>query len=108
MLVAPLVVLVALSVIQLALVLHTRAVLTAAAGEAVHLAAAYEGDTTAGEVRLHDVVTRDLRDDIVQSTSWYFTLDALTLRLRAHVPVFVWLAPQTMNITATAHRERWL
>ena len=105
--VGPLVVFVTLAVLQLALVLHTRAVMTAATEDAVRTAAAFGGDTVEGERRLHALLARDLRSDLVTSLSWYGTLDTLTLRVRSTLPLFGAFGPQSLVVTASAYHEEW-
>jgi hypothetical protein len=106
-LVSPLVMLLVLALIQLALVLHARSVVTAAAEDAVRVAVAYDGGTSAGDARLRSLLARDLQPDLVQSTSWSWTLDTLTLKVQARLPFLGLLAPTTMTTYASAYRETW-
>lgn len=106
-LVSPLVLLLVLALMQLALLLHTRSVLASAAEDAVRVAAAFNGDTSAGEARFRSLVARDLRTDAVTSLTWAATLDTLTLRVRSRLPLVGPLASVSMTTDASAYREAW-
>ena len=105
--VGPRVVLVTLAVLQLALVLHTKSVMTAATEDAVRTAAAFGGDTAAGELRLRALLQRDLRGDLITGISWYGTLDTLTLRVRSTLPLVGTFGPTSLVTTASAYHEEW-
>lgn len=106
-LVSPLVLLLVLALIQLALVLHTRSVLATAAEDAVRVAAANDGDTSAGDARFRALVSRDVRPDVVQSLTWAWTLDTLTLRVRSRLPLVGPLGSVSMTTDASAFHEVW-
>ncbi len=103
----PLVLFVVLALVQLVITMHTRMVITAAAEDAVRIAAAYDGDTAAGEARFRSLVARDLSTSAIDSMTWVGTLDTLTLRVRAHVPGVGPLIPIAMTTDASAYHEAW-
>lgn len=106
-LVSPLVLLLVLALIQLAFVMHSRSVIANAAEDAVRVAASFDGDTSAGEARFRSLVSRDLRSDAITSLTWWSTLDTLTLRVRAELPLVGPLAGFTMTTDASAYHEAW-
>ena len=106
-LVSPLVMVLVLALIQLAFVLHTRSVIACAAEDAVRVAAAFDGDTGAGERRFRLLIGRDLRPELVQSLTWAATLDTLTLRVRSRLPLVGPLAQVNITTDASAYHEAW-
>ena len=106
-LVTPLLLLLVLALLQVALVVHTRSVVTDAAEDAVRVAASFGGDTTAGERRLRERLQGQLRDDLVQELWWASTLDVLTLRVRLRLPLVGPLGTVTSAVTASAWQEAW-
>ncbi len=103
MLVAPLVLLLVLALLELVLTLHAHAVVAGAAEEAVRVAVAGGGDTAAGEARLRSLVADGLRPDAITSVRWARTLNTLTLRVGATVPVLGPLVNTGMVATASAY-----
>ena len=103
----PIVLVVILGLLGLVLTLHTRAVVAGAAEDAVRVAAAYGGDTAAGERRLRELLARELRGDVVLGTTWAATLDLLTLRVRVRVPTLGQLMTSSMTVDASAWHEAW-
>ncbi len=106
-LVTPLVVALVLAMLQLAFTLHTRSLITCAAEDAVRIAAAYGGDTAAGDRRLREALGRDLPADAISSLDWASTLDTLTLRVHARLPLLGPLGPVALTTTASAYHEAW-
>lgn len=106
-LVSPLVMVLVLALMQLAFVLHTRSVIACAAEDAVRVAAAFDGDTSAGERRFRLLVGRDLKPELVQSLTWASTLDTLTLRVRSRLPLVGPLAQVSITTDASAYHEAW-
>lgn len=104
---SPLVMLLVLALVQLTLVLHARSVITAAAEDAVRVAVAYDGGTSAGDARLRALLARDLQPGLIERTSWSWTLDTLTLKVQARLPLLGLLTPTSMTTYASAYRENW-
>ena len=102
MLVAPLLLLLVLALLELVLTLHAHAIVAGATEEAVRVAAARGGDTAAGEARLRSLVAGGLRPDAITSVRWAWTLDTLTLRVGARVPLIGPLVNTGMVATASA------
>lgn len=98
---------VVLAMLQLAFTMHTRFVITAAAEDAVRVAAAYDGDTVAGERRFRALLADEINPGIVESLTWAGTLDTLTLRVRSRLPLLGPLGPVAMTVDASAYHEAW-
>ena len=96
-----------LALLQLAFVMHVRSVIECAAEDAVRVAAAYGGDTAAGERRFRLLVESEVRPDAVQSLTWAGTLNTLTLRVRSRLPLIGPLGPVAMTTDASAFHEEW-
>lgn len=106
-LVTPLVGALVLAMLQLAFTLHTRSLITCAAEDAVRVAAAFGGDASAGERRFRALIQGDVPPDAITSMEWASTLDTLTLRIRARLPLVGPLGPAVMTTTASAYHEAW-
>lgn len=106
-LVAALVMALVLALLQLAFTLHTRSIITCAAEDAVRVAAAFGGDTGAGERRFRELAGRDVSPSAIESLQWVSTLDTLTLRVRSRLPLVGPLGPSLMTTTASAFHEEW-
>lgn len=106
-LITPLVLLMVLAVIELALIGYSRSVITAAAEDAVRVAAAYGGDTAVGEARLRTLLAGELQPSVITDLQWASTLDTLTLRVRTALPLVGPLMPLTLTSTASAYHEEW-
>lgn len=104
---SPLVLALVLALMQLALVLHTRSVITSAAEDAVRVAASFGGDTGAGEARFRALVARDVKPEVVTGLSWVSTLDTLTLRVRSQLSLLGPIGTVQMTTDASAYREAW-
>lgn len=90
-LVVPLLVFVAVAVVQLALLGHARSVLLTAAGEGARAGALAGADVRAGEVRARALVDTALRPGVVGAASGGVRvidgLPVMELRLSARVPL---------------------
>ncbi len=106
-LVAPLVTALVLALLQLAFTLHTRSIITCAAEDAVRVAAAFGGDSAAGERRFRDLLAGAVAPEAISSLEWASTLDTLTLRVRARLPLLGPLGPGLLTTTASAYHEAW-
>jgi ABC-type enterochelin transport system substrate-binding protein len=106
-LITPLVLLMVLAVIELALIGYSRSIITAAAEDAVRVAAAYGGDTAVGETRLRTLLARELQPSVITDLQWASTLDTLTLRVRSALPLVGPLMPLTLTSSASAYHEEW-
>lgn len=106
-LVAPLVTFLTLGLVEVALTVHARTILETATEDAVRVAAAMGGDTAAGERRLRELVASELRPDAITGLQWAWTLDTLTLRVHAALPVVGPLGQTTLTTTASAYTEAW-
>lgn len=108
-LVAPLVLLVALAVLQLALALHARATLTAAAAEGARVAALSGAGPAEGVRRTRSVLAGNLAGDLVTDvTASRDTLDGapiLTVRVAARLPLLGLFGPAAMVVEGHAWAE---
>lgn len=107
MLVTPLVMVLVLAIMQLGLTAYSRSVLAAAAEDAVRTAAAFGGDTAAGEARFRSLVASELGPGSITGLQWYSTLDTLTLRVHSRLPIVGALVPLTLTTDASAYHEEW-
>lgn len=111
MLVAPLVLLVAVAVVQVALVLHVRATLTTAAAEGARAAALAGADPAAGERRARAVAAEALSPDAVRDVRVRrVTEDGLPLMvvtLTAHPGLVTLLGPIDVTVDGRALVEGW-
>lgn len=109
-LVMPLLLLVALAVIQLILVLHVRSTLTAAAAEGARSAALAGSNLAAGERRTQEVLADALGGGSATSVSAHHVrlgdAPAIQVRIRARLPLFGMFGPETLVVTGHALRER--
>lgn len=106
-LVTPLVMFMVLGVLELALVGYSKSIITAAAEDAVRVAAAFDGDTATGEARFRMLIARELQPSTITDLQWFGTLDTLTLRVRSSLPLAGPLLPVTLTTTASAYHEVW-
>lgn len=109
-LVTPLLLLVGLAVIQLVLVLHVRSTLTAAAAEGARAAALSGSHLRAGEQRTQETLANALGGGSATSViARYVTLGdapAIQVSIRARLPLFGMLGPDSLVVTGHALRER--
>ena len=106
-LVTPLVLALFLAVVELGLVAYSRTVLNSAAEDAVRTAAAFDGNTTLGEVRFRTLIRGEVDPATITGLQWFSTLDTLTLRVTSSLPVVGPLVPMSITTTASAYHERW-
>jgi hypothetical protein len=108
-LVAPILLAVALAVLQLALVLHVRATLTAAAAEGARAAALAGSDLGAGERRtwaiLQENIAADVVDDITVQREWHGVALVISVEIAAALPLLGLYGPTQMFVTGHALQE---
>lgn len=108
-LVAPLVLLVALGVLQLALAVHARATLTAAAAEGARVAALSGAGPADGVRRTRAVLAGNLAGDLVRDvTATRGTRDGapvITVRVTARLPLLGLLGPTSLVVAGHAWAE---
>lgn len=107
MLVTPLVMMLVFALLQLGITAYSRSVLTSAAEDAVRTAAAFGGDTAAGEMRFRSLISSELQASAISDLNWYSTLDTLTLRVHSRLPLIGPLLPITLTTDASAYHEEW-
>lgn len=108
-LVTPLLVLVALGVVQVALVLHVRATLTAAAAEGARAASLAGADPAAGEARTRQLLAGTIAGvrDITVAARTVDGLPVMVVRVAAELPLVGLLAPDLLVVEGRALREGW-
>jgi Flp pilus assembly protein TadG len=108
-LVAPLVLLVALAVIQVALAMHVRATLTSAAAEGARAAALAGADPAAGVRRTRALLEQNLAGTVVRAiAAGPATVDGLpvmAVRVEAELPLLGLLGTTSMSVEGHALRE---
>ena len=108
-LVAPLLLLLALAVIQVAFALHVRATLTAAASEGARAAALAGADPAAGARRARAVLAQNVAASVVRGiTARRATVDSLpvmVVQIEATLPVVGLLGPTAMTVVGHALQE---
>jgi Flp pilus assembly protein TadG len=110
-LVAPLVLLVALAVVQLGLALHVRATLTSAAAEGARAASLAGADAEAGVRRTTTLLEESLTGSVVRRITArpavVDTLDVMVVRVEARLPLVGLLGPAMLDVEGRALREGW-
>ena len=105
-LVAPLLLLLGFAVVQVALLLHTRATLTAAAAEGARAGALAGSDPRAGVARATRLVELNLSDAVVEDVTARREvvdgLSVLTVRIDASVPLIGVLGPTQVQVEGHA------
>ena len=108
-LVAPLVLLLGLAVLQVALALHVRATLTAAAAEGARAAALAGSDPAAGIRRARSLLDANLAGPVVRDVSAArATVDGLpviTVRIVGRLPLVGLLGPTALVVEGHALQE---
>ncbi|MSO27683.1 MAG: pilus assembly protein [Candidatus Nanopelagicales bacterium] len=108
-LVAPILLAVALAVLQLAIALHVRATLTAAAAEGARAAALSGSDLAAGERRtwaiLQENIGSGLVQDITVQREWHGGALVISVQIDAALPLLGFYGPTQMSITGHALQE---
>lgn len=108
-LIAPLLLLVALAVLQLALALHVRGVLIGAATEGARLAALAGGDEAAGRERTERILAESIAGTAVRETRMRVDrsgpLPVAAVDVTADLPLIGLLGPVPMTVTGRAVLE---
>lgn len=108
-LVAPLLVGVALVVLQLALTLHIRSTLTAAAAEGARVAALAGSELATGERRTRELLDGNFAGGVVTSVHATRVVEhgllVTQVQIQARLPLVGMLGPETMQITGHALQE---
>jgi len=108
-LVAPLVLLLALAVVQVALVLEVRATLTSAAAEGARAAALAGADPAAGVRRARTLLSQNVAASVVRQVSavraTVHGLPVMAVRIEATLPLVGLLGPSTMTVVGHALQE---
>ena len=108
-LVMPLLLAVALGVLQVALVLHIRATLTGAAAEGARAAALAGADPMAGERRVRDLLASTIGSELVQGvTVWRERRDGslvVAVGIDATLPLLGLLGPTGLHVDGHALQE---
>lgn len=109
-LVTPLLLLVALAVLQVTLALHVRSTLTAAAAEGARAGALAGSGLGVAEVRTKDVLSTALGGDaaqrIVASRTRIDGVAAVRVRVTARLPLLGTLGPTALTVEGHAIEER--
>ena len=107
----PLVLLLAVAVVQVALVLHVRATLTAAAAEGARAAALAGADPFAGERRARQVAAEALSPDAVRDVRVDRVVEdglpLILVTMTAHPPVVSLLGSVDVTVDGRALVEGW-
>ena len=108
-LVTPMLIAVALAVLQLALTMHVRATLAAAAAEGARAAAMSGADPTAGERRTRAVLGGNVAGEVVEQVTVQRELHdgvlVVLVRVRAKLPLLGLLGPTLMEVEGHALQE---
>lgn len=109
-LVVPILLAVALAVLQIALALHVRATLTSAAAEGARAAALSGADLSAGERRTRDILSTtigaDLVDDVTVRREWREGALVVAVGIDATLPMLGLLGPTAMHVDGHALQEQ--
>ncbi|MCH1882675.1 pilus assembly protein [Agrococcus sp. ARC_14] len=107
--VAALLVVLVLSVMQLALALHVRATVADAAAEGARHASLVGADASAGVTRTRALITTAIGPQYAQqvsaSTATVAGLDTIEIRVAAPLPVFGLIGPTALEVTGHAPVE---
>jgi len=108
-LVAPLLLAVALGVLQLTLALHVRSTMTAAAAEGARIGALMGSDTSAGIARTRAILQQNIAGSAVRDVQAYRQVlgeaRVMTVIVTADVPLIGFFGPTTMRIGGHALDE---
>lgn len=109
-LVTPLLLLVALAVLQVTLAMHVRATLTAAAAEGARAGALAGSGLRVAESRTRDVLSNALGGDAAQDVSASRAriggVEVIRVRVTGRLPLLGTLGPTTLNVEGHAMAER--
>lgn len=108
-LVAPLVAVLALGVVQVAITMHIRSTLAAAAAEGARTAAAWGASPLHGTQRARELMADNLAGDVVTAVSTRYErregLPVATVRIDGRIPLLGLLGPQGLSVEGSALRE---
>ncbi|HBK39730.1 MAG: TadE/TadG family type IV pilus assembly protein [Candidatus Nanopelagicales bacterium] len=108
-LVAPLLMLVALAVLQLMLAIHVRSVVTGAAIEGARVAALVDGDLTRAESRTRSILERNFAGTAVQSIRASQVTEGenkmFAVVVETELPLIGFYGPTSMRLTGHALAE---
>jgi Flp pilus assembly protein TadG len=108
-LVTPLLLLVALAVLQVTLALHVRSTLTAAAAEGARAGALAGSGLRVAEARTRDVLSSalggDAAQDVVASRTRRDGVDVVRVRVTARLPLLGTLGPTALSVEGHAIAE---
>ena len=108
-LVAPLLMLVALAVLQLMLAIHVRSVVTSAAIEGVRVAALVDGDLTRAELRTRSILESNIAGAAVRSISASQVTEGdnkmFAVVVETELPLIGFYGPTSMKLTGHALAE---
>ena len=108
-LVAPLLVLLALGIVQVSLALHVRSTLTSAAVEGARAAALAGADPGAGLRRTRSLLADNVAASVVRDVTVHpgviDGLDVMEVRIEADLPLVGLLGPSVLSIRGHALRE---
>jgi len=108
-LVAPLILLLACAVLQVALALHVRATLTSAAAEGARAAALAGADPGAGVRRARALLDQNIAASVVRritaQRSTVSGLPVIAVRIEATLPLVGLLGPTALTVTGHALQE---
>ncbi|CAB5001932.1 unannotated protein [freshwater metagenome] len=108
-LVAPILLAVALAVLQLALALHVRATLTSAAAEGARAAALAGSDLAAGEHRARAILQENIAagvvKDITVQREWHGGALVISVEIEAALPLIGLYGPTQMSVIGHALQE---
>lgn len=109
-LVTPMLLVVALAVVQLTMFLYVRMTLTSAAAEGARAAALAGSNPVAGERRARDLVAgtlaADVVDDVFVRREIHDGLSVLTVSIRARLPLVGLLGPSALTVSGRALAEQ--
>jgi len=109
-LVAPILIAVALAVLQVILVMHVRIVLTSAAAEGARAASLAGADPRAGQRRAQAIIDETIASGTVESItvrreSWGRT-SIIALEIDARLPLLGLLGPSVLRVTGHSLQEQ--
>lgn len=111
-LVAPLLMVLAMAVVQVALALHVRATLTAAAAEGARAASLAGADPSAGVLRARELLADNVAGSVVREVTAGRTvidgLPVMVVRIDATVPLVGLLGPEALTVEGHALQEGWV
>jgi len=108
-LVMPLLLLVAMAVVQLVLTMHVRSTMIAAAAEGARAAALAGAQPRAGEVRTREVLTEALGNQTAQIQASHIRIagaPAIRVQVTGNLPLFGLVGPQVLTVEGHAFVER--